>query len=750
MQIHPFYNTFLCLYKDINECEEDVQRCGENTICMNTNGSYNCQCKGGFRSPTRKVNFTDGRCIDIQECLEIKDICGPNAKCENAIPYYSCTCDDGFISTTGNKTFRHDQNATCEDINECQKGNACGQNALCHNTQGSYYCVCNAGFGLKSGRLNFSGNLEQCEDINECQKGNPCGQNASCNNTQGSYYCICNAGFTNYGKKTSRCTELNCDVFKAINGLEEKFPIVKQLNKRCQELTGDKSQNHSDQTNQTEEDLLKRLQSEIDRLLSSEFLKDRRRVSTFLDLVEKILRLIGAVTEMPGRNTTSTHTELEMLVDHGSVIPKRNTTLSTKHAKLDIQMEMAAGEPAYYPGFTTVSLMSYSNLENSTDGFFNGMKPQKNQSFKINSKVATVTVSNRNTSHLKTPVNLTLYHLEEQANQTFHICVFWDSSLNGGSWSDRGCSVAESSLEYTSCSCNHLGTFAILTAHNEIEEKFEFHLIIWVFLSLSLICLFISILTFSMIRSIKSPRTTIHLNLCISLFIANLVVLAGISHIENQDGCTVVTGILHFSYLATFLWMCLDSVQLFRMIMLVLNTNFKTLHMMAAAYGVPAVIVAISALANSKGHGTERYCWVTQGFIWNYFGPACVIIIVNIFFFFITVWKLAQKFSSVNPDLDDLHKIEAFTISALAQLFVLGNTWIFGSFQFQENHTAMAYLTIFGSLEGVMLFTVYCLFSRQVREEYKHALTRICAPRKKSDRKAHVSKKAQDTRECQL
>lgn len=31
---------------------------------------------------------------------------------------------------------------------------------------------------------------------------------------------------------------------------------------------------------------------------------------------------------------------------------------------------------------------------------------------------------------------------------------------------------------------------------------------------------------------------------------------------------------------------------------------------------------------------------------------------VNIFFFFITVWKLAQKFSSVNPDLDDLHKIE--------------------------------------------------------------------------------------------
>uniref|UniRef100_A0A669CN58 Si:ch211-241f5.3 n=1 Tax=Oreochromis niloticus TaxID=8128 RepID=A0A669CN58_ORENI len=630
MQIHLF--LCLCLYKDVNECEEVVNLCGQNTICFNTNGRYYCQCKDGFRNPTGKVNFTIGRCIDIFECLEIKDICGSNAKCVNTIPYYSCTCDDGFISTTGNKTFRHDQNATCEDINECQKGNPCGQNALCHNTQGSYYCVCNA-------------------------------------------------GFTNYGNNMSRCTGENTIKTELFH-----FNLV----------------------------FFKRFLNMTDELLSSAFLNYKRKVSDFLDLVGNALRLIGPLTNSSRIYISSTHTELDMLVHKGPVIPKGNITLSTKHANLDIQMEIAAGDPAYYPGFTTVSLMSYSNLENSTDGFFNGMKPQKNQSFKINSKVATVTVSNRNTSHLKTPVNLTLYHLEEQANQTFHICVFWDSSLNGGSWSDRGCSVAESSLEYTSCSCNHLGTFAILTAHNEIEEKFEFHLIIWVFLSLSLICLFISILTFSMIRSIKSPRTTIHLNLCISLFIANLVVLAGISHIENQDGCTVVTGILHFSYLATFLWMCLDSVQLFRMIMLVLNTNFKTLHMMAAAYGVPAVIVAISALANSKGHGTERYCWVTQGFIWNYFGPACVIIIVNIFFFFITVWKLAQKFSSVNPDLDDLHKIEAFTISALAQLFVLGNTWIFGSFQFQENHTAMAYLTIFGSLEGVMLFTVYCLFSRQV------------------------------------
>lgn len=34
---------------------------------------------------------------------------------------------------------------------------------------------------------------------------------------------------------------------------------------------------------------------------------------------------------------------------------------------------------------------------------------------------------------------------------------------------------------------------------------------------------------------------------------------------------------------------------------------------------------------------------------------------VNIFFFLITVWKLAQKFSSLNPDLNSLQKIRSVT-----------------------------------------------------------------------------------------
>lgn len=59
-----------------------------------------------------------------------------------------------------------------------------------------------------------------------------------------------------------------------------------------------------------------------------------------------------------------------------------------------------------------LSLLTYEILEKSA-GYFSGMKLLNNQSFEINSKVVTVTVSNRNTSHLEEPINLTFYHLKE-------------------------------------------------------------------------------------------------------------------------------------------------------------------------------------------------------------------------------------------------------------------------------------------------------------------------------------------------
>ncbi|KAM4597806.1 adhesion G protein-coupled receptor E5 [Polymixia lowei] len=742
---------------DINECEDDDQMCGQNATCVNTEGSFYCLCVDGFTTSSSK-NFTadsSARCKDINECVDSGDICGLNAICYNAIPHYSCVCEEGYMSTTGVASFRMGDNVTCEDIDECQEEDRCGHNAACINTPGNYTCVCHPGFGLRSGKSNFTGNKEQCEDTCVIDK-TICG-NGTCHRGASGHQCACHAGFTNYGNNGSRCTVLNCDAFISGNSLEQTLPgaqgLVSQLKTICLELSESETPTEIDA-----EALLERLLSIIDRLLSGEALGGNREVSAMLHVAEMALGLVGPLIKAPRTRRSSTLTELELLVQRGAALPQGPLTLSSQHAELDIQWETAAGEASSYPGFTTVFLFIYKNLEDST-AFYTGMKPSEDKRFQINSKVVTVGVSNRDTDALKEPVTLTFYHLKPPSNESS--CVYWDSTKYGGTWSDRGCSVVESSSNYTVCSCKHLSSFAVLMALYDFQDPFELKLITWVGLSLSLLCLFMCILTFSLIRSIKSPRNTIHLHLCLSLFIANLIFLAGISRTENRTGCAVVAGLLHFFYLAAFCWMCLEGIQLFRMVVLVFNTTFKTLHMMAGGYGVPAVIVAISALINSKGYGTERHCWLNlEGeFIWSFLGPACVIITVNIFFFLVTVWKLAQKFSSLNPDLDKLHKIKAFTVTAVAQLCVLGTMWIFGCFQFEEGTLAMSYLfTILNSLQGVLLFIMHCLLSKQVREEYGKVLSVLCAPQKKrysefsssQSSKAQTSKSSQNTGESHI
>ncbi|KAL1005091.1 hypothetical protein UPYG_G00054400 [Umbra pygmaea] len=318
-----------------------------------------------------------------------------------------------------------------------------------------------------------------------------------------------------------------------------------------------------------------------------------------------------------------------------------------------------------------------------------------------------------------------------------YTCVFWEDRRDqngGGAWSKRGCTKVLSNSTHTQCSCQHLSSFAVLMALYPMEHTFALNLLTWVGLSVSLVCLLLCILTFWLCRAIKGTRTTIHLHLCVCLFIADLVFLAGISQTQNKGGCGLVAGLLHFFFLGSFSWMLLEGVQLYQMVMLVFNSAIRPLYLYAVGYGLPLIIVLISAAAYPDGYGTKQYCWLSleKGFIWSFFGPVCTIIIFNAFFFVITVWRLVQKFSSLNPDLSNLNKIKAFTVTAVAQLCILGCMWIFGVFQFQEEGTrVMTYLfTIVNSLQGALVFIMHCLMNKTVRDEYSKLLSCTCKSRR--------------------
>ncbi|KAL0147615.1 hypothetical protein M9458_057079, partial [Cirrhinus mrigala] len=96
-----------------NECVSNPPICGNHTNCFNTDGSYYCQCHGGF-TPT--YNFTQAdsiECQEIDECVEDSTVCGPNANCTNSEGGYYYTCETGYISSNGKEIFNAGQGVHC-------------------------------------------------------------------------------------------------------------------------------------------------------------------------------------------------------------------------------------------------------------------------------------------------------------------------------------------------------------------------------------------------------------------------------------------------------------------------------------------------------------------------------------------------------------------------------------------------------------------------------------------------------------
>ncbi|XP_029163192.1 fibrillin-1-like isoform X1 [Nylanderia fulva] len=148
-------------------CQDQLNG-GCEQICVAVNGTAVCSCEKGFQ----KSGIDASECHDIDECAEGQHNC--EHICVNKPGSYECGCKEGFRMV----------NSTCVDINECLERAPC--NEKCINTPGSYYCTCPLGFQLQK---------NECVDINECEwNRDRCDH--ECINTVGSFVCACRTGYT--------------------------------------------------------------------------------------------------------------------------------------------------------------------------------------------------------------------------------------------------------------------------------------------------------------------------------------------------------------------------------------------------------------------------------------------------------------------------------------------------------------------------------------------------------------------------
>ncbi|XP_046555599.1 uncharacterized protein LOC124264863 [Haliotis rubra] len=296
-------------------------------------------------------------------------------------------------------------------------------------------------------------------------------------------------------------------------------------------------------------------------------------------------------------------------------------------------------------------------------------------------------------------------------------CVFWDNSSSA--WSTYGCTMTSTNNLTSQCHCNHTTNFAILMQINDFElaasDKLALEVITYIGCSVALITQVFAITIYTFVGSLNSERVYmyVHRNLCIAIVCAQVTFLAGIDAVQHRLVCAAVALVLHYCYTAVFVWMLVEGLHLYSKVVQVFGTErSRMIYYMTFGWGVPVILVTISAAADWEGYGTEHSCWLSTSrkTIWTFVGPALAIIIVNMVIL-AAVIRIVISSSKLEKHGEYDH-IRAGIKGALFLLPLLGLTWVFGLAAVNQRLVVFQYLfAIFNSLQGFFIAMFHCAFN---------------------------------------
>ncbi|KAJ4943746.1 hypothetical protein JOQ06_006243 [Pogonophryne albipinna] len=453
------------------------------------------------------------------------------------------------------------------DDNECQNvTNICGERGSCTNTAGSYYCICVSGY-TSTGLAEFQPNDgTECIDIDECQSGQICGPNSRCHNKNGSFYCTCQrdyiptSGTKHFDPETgmSNITEpqsLLKEIVKQTSGELTSVQVIAYVEALCRSaLTlsaeGKDSTVKPSVINSTLTKLVKAVNNlvEKDELVAWSRMKEERREHT-------ITKLLHTVEEsaLSLANNYKTPTELEI---KATDMELKLFTFNARHTKAKLSVTMGGDHinltPKLRPeedrnGSVSAVFVRYDSISDilkpsSEPGVTDYSRYAEAGEITVNSQVIAAAVRPADVYQLD-HVTFTLRHnepVDTQADVTS--CAFWEyeADLLRGRWATHGCRTLHVTSNATTCSCTHLTHFAILMSSgraNLVAHHTVLTRITQLGMIISLICLSMCIFTFWFFSEIQSTRTTIHKNLCCSLFMAEFVFLVGINMNTHKVSC---------------------------------------------------------------------------------------------------------------------------------------------------------------------------------------------------------------------
>ncbi|XP_038612021.1 cadherin EGF LAG seven-pass G-type receptor 1 [Tachyglossus aculeatus] len=330
-------------------------------------------------------------------------------------------------------------------------------------------------------------------------------------------------------------------------------------------------------------------------------------------------------------------------------------------------------------------------------------------------------------SQLERPITLE-YSLLETEERTKPLCVFWNHSMTSrgtGGWSSRGCELLSRNQSHIACQCNHMTSFAVLMdiSKREHGEVLPLKIVTYTTISASLLALLTTFLLLALIRTLRSNLHSIHKNLVAALFFSELVFVVGINQTENPFGCTVTAILLHYFYMATFAWMFVEGLHIYRMLTEVRNINFGPMRFYyVIGWGIPAVITGLAVGLDPQGYGNPDFCWLSvhDTLIWSFAGPIGIVVMINTGIFVLSAKAACRK----RQRTFERGGIGSVLRTAFLLLLLVSATWLLGLMAVNGDGLAFHYLfAAFTCVQGLFVFLFHCVFDGEVRRHLKSALS---------------------------
>ncbi|XP_064372094.1 adhesion G protein-coupled receptor L4 isoform X3 [Dromaius novaehollandiae] len=620
-----------------------------------------CEVQGGTQGCYCTQGYTGNGisfCYDDNECENATQPCGENANCTNTVGSYFCMCAPGFKSSNGQQSFVPNDGTSCVDVDECSKEGtvACGDHAKCENVDGGYNCACKEGYQPSTGKLQFKPN-----DGTSCQE-NP---KAKCE-----LYKDCITEHINRTLTGISHLKTPLEMLQEIskNTLGPLLPVDVISYVEALSYSSLNTMHYSVPDNETlRNTTINVLVNTVNNFLQKDKITvwealpvDNQRTS-----LTKLMHTAEQATLLMSQNIKKT-TQLDA---NASDVALKIFAFDSHHMKHIhphvymggdyIKISPKKKEESNPNGTVAVVFLRYSNIGPLLSSPKNrSSKDSSEQRQTVSSSVIAVAISsNPPTLYELEKITFTLKYAKT-ADKDIK-CAFWNYSADtmNGNWATEGCELTHSNTTHISCKCNHLTHFAVLMSSGGSV-----------------------------------------------LF------------------CSITAGLLHYFLLAAFAWMCIEGIHLYLIVVgVIYNKGFLHKNFYVFGYVSPAVVVGISAALGYKYYGTTEVCWLStkNNFIWSFIGPACLIILVNLLAFGVIIYKVFRHTAMLKPEVSCYENIRSCARGALALLFLLGATWIFGVLHVVQGSVVTAYLfTIFNAFQGMFIFIFLCVLSRKIQEEY--------------------------------